>query len=109
MQQTLDIPLVQTFTQPVSQFGPPRFDIFAYFCLAGTSQAAPHVAGVAAMLMQQGITDPAAVETALEQYATPCSESIDLCDVGQPVNRNSTFGFGLVVARGALYGQGLVK
>jgi serine protease len=109
LQQTLDIPMVQTFTQPVSQFGPPRFDIFAYFCLAGTSQAAPHIAGVAAMLMQQGITDPAAVETALEQYATPCSESIDLCDVGQPVNRNSTFGFGLVVARGALYGQGLVK
>jgi serine protease len=109
LQQTLDISLVESFTQPVSQFKPPRFDIFAYFCLAGTSQAAPHIAGVAAMLMQQGITDSAAVESVLEQFATPCSESVNLCDVGQPVIRTSRFGFGLVVARGALYGQGLVK
>ena len=51
------------------------------------------------MLMQQGITDPATIEAALERFAT------DLGDSG----RDSLFGFGLVNARNTLRGLGLVK
>jgi hypothetical protein len=51
------------------------------------------------MLMQQGITDPAAIEAALEKFAT---------DLGDP-GRDSTFGFGLVEARNTLRGLGLTK
>jgi len=61
--------------------------------------AAPHVSGVAAMLMQQGITDPAAVEAALEKFAD---------DLGA-AGRDDTFGFGLINARKTLLGLGLAK
>jgi serine protease len=99
LQQTLFIDLVDTFTLPLSQFTAPRFDALAYYYIVGTSQATPHVSGVAAMLMQQGITDPAAVEAALERFAT---------DLGSP-GRDDTFGFGLVEARSALRGLGLAR
>ena len=97
LQQTLDLDLVETYNNSV--FSAPRFDALAYFYFTGTSQAAPHVAGVAAMLMQQGITDPAAIEAALEHFAT------DLGDAG----RDPLFGFGLIEARNALRGLGLAK
>jgi serine protease len=61
--------------------------------------ATPHVAGVAAMLIQQGITDPAAVEAALERFAT------DLGTAG----RDDTYGYGLVDARNSLRGLGLAR
>ena len=61
--------------------------------------ATPHVAGVAAMLMQQGIKDPAAIEAALEKFAT------DLGDAG----RDNTFGYGLIEARDTMRGLGLAK
>lgn len=99
LQQTLDLKLVETFTQPVSQFGPPRFDALAYYYFTGTSMAAPHVSGVAAMMMQQGITDPAAVEAALEKFAV---------DLGAP-GRDDTFGYGLIDARNSLRGLGIAK
>jgi serine protease len=99
LQQTLNLDLVTTFDLPPSQFTAPRFDALAYYYFAGTSQATPHVAGVAAMLMQQGITDPAAVEAALERFAT---------DVGSP-GRDAFFGFGLVDARATLRGLGLAR
>ena len=51
------------------------------------------------MLMQQGITNPAAIEAALEKFAV---------DLGNP-GRDSTFGFGLVDARATLRGLGLAK
>jgi serine protease len=99
LQQTLDFDLVQTFLDSPSQFGPPRFDMLRYFYVTGTSMAAPHVSGLAAMLMQQGITNPAAIEAALEKFAV---------DLG-PAGRDSTFGFGLVDARATLRGLGLAR
>ena len=99
LQQTLNLALSETFDLPPSQFVRPRFDSLAYYFFIGTSQAAPHVSGVAAMLMQQGITNPAAIEAALERFAV---------DLG-PAGRDSTFGFGLVDARATLRGLGLVK
>jgi serine protease len=98
-QQTYDFTLTDTFLLPPSLYGPPRFDVLAYIGYVGTSQATPHVAGVAAMLMQQGIKSPAAIEAALEKFAT------DLGDKG----RDNTFGYGLIEARNTMRGLGLAK
>jgi len=100
LQQTLDIDnFVATFDLPPAQYTAPRFDVFAFYFFTGTSQATPHVSGTAAMLMQQGITDPAAVEAILEQTA------VDLGTTG----RDSTFGFGLINPPRALRGLGLAR
>jgi len=77
----------------------PRFDALAYYYFVGTSQATPHVSALAAMLMQQGVTNPAAVETALQRFA------VDLGASG----RDPAFGFGLVSARATLRGLGLAR
>ena len=99
LQQTLDLDLVETFTSDPSSLVAPRFDALAFFYFIGTSQATPHVSGVAAMLMQQGITSPAAIEAALERFAT---------DRGAP-GRDNEFGFGEINARNTLRGLGLAK
>lgn len=96
LQQTLDLNLVDTFLQSPSQFTAPRFDALAYYYFTGTSQATPHVSGVAALLAQQGITNPAAIEAALEQSATNLGD-------------RTLFGYGLVEARTALRGLGLAR
>jgi len=61
--------------------------------------ATPHVSGFAALLMQQGITNPAAVEAAIKQFAT---------DKGA-TGRDDTFGFGLINPRATLRGLGIAK
>ena len=51
------------------------------------------------MLIQQGLTSPAAVEAALEMFA------VDLGAKG----RDDLFGYGLVDARDALFGLGMAR
>jgi serine protease len=98
-QQTFDYRVTETFDRPPSQYSAPRFDILRTIGYAGTSQATPLVAGVAALLMQQGLTNPAAIEDALEKFA------LDLGATG----RDELFGYGLIDARNALFGLGLSR
>jgi serine protease len=88
--------LQQTF-DPDTAFFLGRYDDFAYFFVMGTSQATPHVAALAALLIRQGITDPAAVQAAIEQTAE---------DLGSP-GRDNNFGHGLIRPSVALKGIGL--
>lgn len=88
----------------LSDFSPftvlrPRFDRYAVIGASGTSSAAPHAAGVAALLRAQGVTSPAAIEALLKLTAA------DLGTAG----RDNEFGFGLIDARAALRGMGLRK
>ncbi len=88
--------LQQTFS-PRTAILEGRFDDFAFFFVDGTSQATPHVAALAALLFQQGITDPVAIRAALESTAE------DLGDAG----RDDQFGHGLIRPDAALSGLGL--
>jgi serine protease len=99
LQQTLDLDLLETYNRPPSQFGPPRADSFAYSYFQGTSMATPHVSGFAAMLVQQGITTPAAIEDAMKTYAT---------DKGPP-GQDEQYGVGLINPRATLRGLGLAR
>jgi len=99
LQQTLDLDLLETFNRPPSQFGPPRADSFAYYYFQGTSMATPHVAGFAALLIQQGITSPAAIEDAMKTFA------IDKGAAG----RDDQYGVGLINPRATLRGLGLAR
>ena len=97
LQQTLDPDFVHTYF-----FGPyraPKMDVFNYEYYQGTSMATPHVSGFAALLMQQGITTPAAVEAAMKQFAR---------DLG-PAGSDPEYGAGLIQPRTALRGLGLAK
>ena len=61
--------------------------------------AAPHVAGLAALVMSQGVTDPKAVEKILRATAR---------DLGAD-GKDNEFGYGLIQARAAIYGVGVRK
>jgi serine protease len=99
VQQTIDLALTESFAGPVSRYGAPRFDVFAYYGFEGTSMATAHVSGLAALLISQGLTDPAAIEAILKQSAT---------DLGTP-GRDNEYGHGLINARAALRGMGLAR
>ncbi|HUF48166.1 MAG TPA: S8 family serine peptidase [Vicinamibacterales bacterium] len=75
----------------------PRFDRFESTGLTGTSMAAPHVAGLAALLISQGITEPSLIEQIIRLSAR---------DLGEP-GRDDEFGYGLIDPRAALFGLGI--
>ncbi len=99
LQQMVDQDLAITWTQAPALFRAPRFDVFQYYFIQGTSMAAPHVSGFAALLRQQGITSPAAIEAAMKQFAT---------DRG-PSGRDDDYGFGIINPRATLRGLGIVR
>jgi serine protease len=99
LQQTLDPGLSETFLLAPALFRAPRFDVFQYRFFQGTSMAAPHVAGFAALLRQQGLTTPAAIEAAMKRFAT---------DRG-PTGRDDEYGVGLINPRATLRGLGLAR
>ena len=66
--------------------------VFAYFFAEGTSTATPHVSGAAALLISNGVTDPAMVREALEQTAE---------DIG-PAGWDTQHGWGLLNIEAAL-------
>jgi serine protease len=99
LQQTLDLDMLETYLRPVSQYGPPRADAFAYEYFQGTSMATPHVSGFAALLMQQGLTSPAVIEAAMKQFATEKGIS----------GRDDQYGFGLINPRATFRGLGLAR
>jgi serine protease len=88
LQQTFDPRTAELFN---------RYDDFAYFFVQGTSQATPHVAAMAALLVRQGITDAETVKSVIENTAE---------DLGTP-GRDDNFGHGLIRPSVALTGLGL--
>jgi len=99
VQQTLDSDLLDTYDRPVSQYTAPRADAFTYSYFQGTSMATPHVSGLAALLMQQGIKKPAAIEAVMKANAK---------DLG-PTGRDEQYGWGLINPRATLRGLGVAK
>jgi subtilisin family serine protease len=61
--------------------------------------ATPHVSGFAALLRQQGLTSPVAIEAAMKRFAT---------DRG-PTGRDDEYGEGLINPRATLRGLGLAR
>lgn len=97
LQQTISRRAGLTFLDPPAYYRPPRFDEMVIAGFGGTSMAAPHVAGLAALLMTQGITDPVVIEAAIKYFAT---------DLG-PAGRDDRFGHGLINPHATLRGLGL--
>jgi serine protease len=65
---------------------------FAYWFFQGTSMASPHVAGAAALVISNGLTDPNQVREALEMTAK---------DLGEP-GWDESYGWGLLNVAAAL-------
>jgi len=99
LQQTYDFDFTDTFANGPAGFKAPRFDTFEYIYYEGTSMATAHVSGLAAMLYQQGITKPAAIEAALKRSAT---------DLGA-AGRDDQYGYGLINPRAAVRGLGIFR
>jgi serine protease len=77
----------------------PRFDVLADEPYQGTSMAAPHVAGLAALLYSQGIRNPAAIEAAIRQFAIRRGGG----------GRTDEYGHGLIDPPTTLRGMGIAR
>jgi serine protease len=77
----------------------PRFDRYAEIGYEGTSMATPHVSGLAALLVSRGVTNPGSIEALIRASAK------DLGTAG----KDNEYGYGLIQARDALFGKGIVK
>jgi serine protease len=77
----------------------PRFDRYVEKPQQGTSMAAPHVSGTAALIISQGVTSPAAVEALIKATAR---------DLGA-AGFDTEYGYGLVQPRRALFGFGVSR
>jgi serine protease len=95
--------LLPTDSTPESVISP-RFDRYAEVGYQGTSMAAPHVAGIAALMVSQGMTNPAVVEAVIKKTA----RFLGTTDPQTP-GRNQEFGYGLVQPRAALRGVGVAR
>lgn len=89
LQQTFDPTYAENFI----------FNRFAYMFYQGTSMACPHVAAMAALLYDQGITSPAAIEAVIKATATNKPSG----------GRNDDIGYGIINVPAALRGLGLAK
>jgi serine protease len=89
--------LQQTMDPDLAEIG--IYDSFAYYFVVGTSQAAPQVSALAALLSRQGVKSPAAIQALMEKTAE------DLGTAG----RDDTFGHGMIRPAEALKGLGLSK
>jgi len=89
--------LQQTFDPDSAARG--RYDNFAYYFVVGTSQAAPQVSALAALLAKQGVRDPKAIQALMEKTAE---------EIGA-AGRDDQFGWGLIRPAEALKGLGLSK
>jgi serine protease len=99
LQQTYDFDFTDTFIFGAAAFRAPRFDVLENIYYEGTSMATAHVSGLAALLYQQGITKPAAIEAAMKRSAI---------DLG-PTGRDNEYGYGLINPRAALRGLGILR
>ena len=61
--------------------------------------ATPHVCGLAALMVSRGITSPAAIEAIIKRTAK---------DIGA-AGKDTSFGYGLIQPRSALFGVGVVR
>jgi serine protease len=89
--------LQQTFDPDAATLG--RYDNFAYYFVVGTSQAAPQVSALAALLARQGVRDPRAIQALMEKTAEDLGAS----------GRDDQFGWGLIRPAEALKGLGLSR
>jgi serine protease len=88
----------------------PRFDQYFEVGYQGTSMAAPHVAGVAALVRSQLRTvSPANLEKILRLTARPCSATSCSPGLGTAGARTHEFGHGLIQPRAALFGLGIAR
>lgn len=71
-QVAIGAPGVAVTQQTICNNGRDKCEVFGTF--NGTSMASPHVAGVAALLVGEGVTDPGALRDTLESTARPKSE-----------------------------------